>query len=225
VEFLDRLYLRHGNGKVDRFGGDRWDKNVLAALPRKQVSTIVVDQGHLYAGQWGGWSEFDGQSWTHHLNIPELQGVPITALLPGQNSLWIGTQGKGLAEWNRSTGQITWHDERRGVPDDWVTCLAQVGDKVFAGTFVGGLAWFDGSRWNDIDRLRGENVTGLDVDGTGRLSVATRTGVWLLRPDQSIERLNRPFLDSEVQSIQPQEKGLWVGTRTGLFFIAQSSPN
>jgi len=225
VEYQGRLYVRHGNGMVDRTDGERWEKNIFASLPRKQASTLSVDRERIYVGQWGGWSEYDGQLWTHHLNVPELQGLPITAVLPARDSIWIGTQNKGVAEWDRKNGRLTWHDERRGLPDDWVTCLSQMGDKLCAGTFVGGLAWCDGRSWNEIAALKGENVTGLEPDGTGGLFVATRTGVWALRADMSIKRLNdaHPFLDTEVQSIQALDRGLWVGTRTGLYFLAHPS--
>ena len=136
--FRDALYVRNGGGQVDRLDGTTWTRNVCAGLPRKEVSALAADATTLYAAQWGGWSEWDGAHWTHHLRLPELQGVPITALCPDGKTLWIGTQGRGVLAFDRETGQVRRLDA--GIPDDWVTCLAHVKDTLYAGTFVGGLA-------------------------------------------------------------------------------------
>ena len=220
VTFKDRLYLRHGNGRVDRFDGARWERDICGQLPRKQVSALAADENHLYAAQWGGWSEFDGRTWTHHLDLPDLQGLPITALCPQDDALWIGTQGRGLAQWNRKEAGLTWHDERNGLPDDWITTLACVNGKMVAGTFVGGLAAWDGARWQTAPALKGENITALEPDGNEGLFVASRTGLWHNDGAGSLTPV-RPashFLDSETQALCRDKTGLWIGTRTGLFF-------
>ena len=228
VTFKDRLYLRHGNGRVDRFDGAHWEQNICGQLPRKQVSALAADENHLYAAQWGGWSEFDGQTWTHHLDLPALQGLPITALYPQDDTLWIGTQGRGLAQWNRIENKrrsLQWHDERGGLPDDWITALACMNGTLYAGTFVGGLAAWDGTRWQTAPALKGENITALEPDGNGGVFVASRTGLWhddgagALTPVRPASR----FLDSETQALCRDKTGLWIGTRTGLFFCPNSS--
>jgi ligand-binding sensor domain-containing protein len=220
VPFQDRLYLRHGNGKVDRFDGRRWQRDVCSSLPRKQVSALATDAHRLYAAQWGGWSEFDGRSWIHHLNLPELQGVPITALCPNGATLWVGTQGRGIAQVDRATGQLRWHDERHGLPDDWVTVIERVGGSLAVGTFVGGLAQWDGARWTTAPALKGENVTALTPDGASGMFIGTRSGVWHQTESGSLLPLVQrfSFLDSEIQALYLAPGGLWVGTRTGLFF-------
>jgi Ca-activated chloride channel family protein len=126
VVFQDALYLRHGSGKIDRCDGRRWQRDVGHDLPRRQATALAADRERLYVAQWGGWSEFDGQTWQHHLRCPELQGLPITALLPDGGTLWLGTQNRGIAEVDRVSDTVHWHDERHGLPDDWVTVLAHV---------------------------------------------------------------------------------------------------
>jgi ligand-binding sensor domain-containing protein len=221
VSFRGTLYLRHGNGKVDALDRGRWRRDVFASLPRKQATALAADAHRLYVAQWGGWSEFDGAAWTHHLSRPDLQGLPITALHPDDETLWVGTQSRGIAEIDRSTGRLRWHDDRHGLPDDWVTVMARAGKSLFAGTFVGGLARWDGARWTEEPGLKGENVTVLAPDGAGGLFVGTRTGVWHRSADGSMTPMHstRPFLDREVQALCPAEGGLWVGTRTGLYFL------
>ena len=105
VTFGGRLYVRHGDGKVDCLSDMEWQRDIWHDLPRKQVSALAADGRRLYAAQWGGWSEFDSKTWTHQLQLPELQGVPVTALCPEAGRLWIGTQGRGLAEYDPQHGE------------------------------------------------------------------------------------------------------------------------
>jgi ligand-binding sensor domain-containing protein len=221
VEFKGVLYARHGGGKVDRFDGTRWSRHVFSWLPRKKAMTIAADEKRLTVAQWGGWSEYDGENWKHYLNLPELQGLPIMALHPDGSTLWIGTQSRGIGEYSYTTGKLRWHDERHGLPDDWITCIARVGSTLYAGTFVGGLAWWDGKQWATVPELKGENVTALESDGTGGLFIATRNGVWHRSARGVLQRLNNEaqFLDTEAQTLCKVPEGLWVGTRTGLYYV------
>ena len=106
VVFRGALYVRHGGGQVDRLAGTTWARNVCAGLPRKQASALAVDVKALYVAQWGGWSEWDGLRWAHHLRLPELQGLPVTALCPDGDTLLIGTQGGGALAFDRRTGHV-----------------------------------------------------------------------------------------------------------------------
>lgn len=223
VVFGGRLFVRHGSGVVDRWDGTRWARNVFAFLPRGGVSALATDWQHLYAAQWGGWSETNGHVWTHHLTLPALRGQIITALCPEGGTLWLGTQGRSVAEVSRAAGTVRWHDERAGLTDDWITCLAQIGPTLCAGTFVGGLnCRTDGSgpntRWSAPAALRGANVTALAPDGTGGVWAATRSGVWHRNAGGQWAALDS-FLEPEAQALLPVPGGLWIGTRTGLDFL------
>jgi len=222
----DALWVRHGDGKVDKFDGRAWTRDVWrAALPRKQASALAVTEDRIYAAQWGGWSETgdNGKSWTHRLTLPALQGVPVTTLLPDRatNTLWVGTQGRGLAECDLETGAFrAWRNERDGLPDDWITTLCRVHDTVYAGTFVGGLALKRDSetRWTTEPRLAGENVTAL-APARNSLYIATRQAVFRRTPNNALTRLqdDRPALDTETQCLLPTDSTLWVGTRTAVW--------
>lgn len=223
VVFGGRLFVRHGSGVVDRWDGTRWARNVFAFLPRGGVSALATDGTRLYAAQWGGWSETDGHVWTHHLTLPALRGQIITALCPEGGTLWLGTQGRSVAEVSRAAGTVRWHDERVGLTDDWITCLAQIGPTLCAGTFVGGLnCRTAGSgpkqRWSAPAALRGANVTALVPDGKGGVWAATRSGVWH-RSAGGQWAVLAAFLEPEAQALLPVPGGLWIGTRTGLDFL------
>jgi ligand-binding sensor domain-containing protein len=221
AEFRGALYLRHGGGQVDRLVRGRWFRNVFRSLPRKQVSALSADGNQLYAGQWGGWSEFDGQTWSHYLKIPELQGLVVTCLLPDGGTLWAGTQGGGLVAFDRRTRTARRFDERHGLTDDWITALARSGDRLYAGTFTGGLLIRDGDHWRKVPEVRGATITALAPAGDYGLYVATRSGGYRLTSAGKAERLeaSAPYLDPELQALYPVPGGLWVGARTGVFFV------
>src|SRR5205823_1231568 len=115
---------------------------------------------------------------------------------------------------------LRWHDERLGMPDDWITALARAGGTLYAGTFVVGLARWDGHRWKTIPALDGQNVTALAAGAHGVLYVATRHGLFRIRQGDLAEPLNPryPFLETELQALLVIPGGLWVGGRTGLYF-------
>lgn len=237
VVFQDRLYLRHGNGKVDRYDArsDQWELDITAKLPRSQVAALCVDGQHLYIAQWGGWSEYDGRTWTSHLKTPELQGLTLTALCPQNSSLWIGTQGRGVAQVRLSDSTLLrWHDERHGLSDDWITALACAGNVLHAGTFVGGESIWDGHHWSPTTApaLQTENVTAFEPDGAGGLFVSTRRYLWHHSTNEMTHEISLPLNagknpnsnlnknpnDAEIQCLCQTPDGLWIGTRTGLYY-------
>ncbi|MCX6344872.1 MAG: hypothetical protein NT018_07340 [Armatimonadetes bacterium] len=224
VEFGGALYVRHGSGKVDRFNGKSWERNVFAALPRKQVSVLAADDKRIYLAQWGGWSEFDGKTWEHHLKVKELQGFPITALLPDSNTIWVGTQGRGLAEVARLNEKVKWHDERNGLPDDWVKRIAKCGDSVCAGTFTGGLARLEGSSWISAKELGQGEITDLIAEQDGSVLAATRKGVWRISGDGRIAKIASIAPEIDAQALALNENGIWIGARTGIWFTSTHSP-
>ncbi len=215
----DRLWVRHGGGLVDSFDGRNWTKNVLQSIPRQGVYALAGEGKTLFAAGWGGWSEWNGSKWTPHFKIAELQGVPLMGLLPDGEWLWIATQSRGLGRYSRKSGSFRWFDERDGLGDDWITSLAKTGGKIYAGTFVGGLARLDGEKWHVFETTRGQNVTAIQADGQGGVWAATRNGVWKIEGDTAT-KIEKSWLDSEVQALYRGKNGMWVGTRTSLNFLA-----
>jgi ligand-binding sensor domain-containing protein len=215
AEFDGKLYVRHGSGKVDRFDGSRWELDVCRSLPRKQTSMIYSDGKRLYAGQWGGWSEFDGRAWSHFLRCPDLQGAQVTSILPEEDKMWVGTQGHGLAEVSRRSLAVKWHDERLGMPDDWIKCTGRLGTETFAGTFVGGLARMCDGKWQVVKEVGPGEVTALTTD-TDTLYISTRTGIFRREPSGATTQV---FSEAggEVQALCIIGSEFWIGTRTGIY--------
>ncbi|PQV65066.1 hypothetical protein B1R32_10273 [Abditibacterium utsteinense] len=215
--FQHQLYVRHGGGLVDSFDGQIWTKNALKTIPRKGIYALAGDNKTLFAAGWGGWSEWDGATWTPHFEIAELKGVPILGLLLDGDYLWIATQSRGLGCFNRQTKSFRWFDERDNLPDDWITTLAQSGGKIYAGTFVGGLARLDGEKWHVFEELKGQNVTAL-AESNGKLWAATRNGIWEIEGDKAT-KVEKSWLDGEVQALLSTKNGMWIGARTSLNWL------
>lgn len=220
--FGGALYVRHGGGAIDRFDGARWARNVFPWLPRHKALGLAGDGKKLAIAQWGGWSEWDGSRWTHAFPA-SMANIAIPSLLREDSTLWIGTQSRGLAQWNDAqAGSDTparWHDERDGLGDDWITALARSDKMLAAGTFVGGLSLFDGQKWS-APILDGENVTALEGEPGGGFFIATRHGTWHRDAGGSMHRIGG--VDEEAQALLRQGAGLWIGTRTGLFWVADA---
>ena len=215
LSWRDKLYVRHGNGIVDAFDGASWEKNALKTLPRRGVYAMAGDDKRLLAAGWGGWSEWDGQNWTPHYDLPELKGVPIMNMATQGDDIWIGTQSRGIAKWTRATNELKFFDERDGLNDDWITALYVQGARVWAGTFVGGLYVFENDKWRAFDETKGENVTAIVPDKSGGVWATTRRGLFRARGDNA-EKVSESWLDDEQQALCADENGLWIGARTSL---------
>lgn len=219
--FADKLYVRHSNETVDCFDGATWKRNVFDQLPRKQIISLAADDRNLYLGQWGGWSAWDGAKFSHYLKLPALQIVPLVQIVPDPKTgnLWLATENRGLFEWDARAQKLRHFDERDGLPDDWITGVSRRGERVYAGTFQGGVAWKDDSeiRWHASGWKANISALASDADQT---YIATRTGLYCddttgvlrkcdgrLAPDQR-----------EIQALLPAANGLWIGTRGGLLF-------
>ena len=132
--------------------------------------------------------------WRAFQPFPETPNVPVSAILhraepDGSTSLWLGTDGYGVAVWRG--GVWTRIDSRSGaLGNDTVLALAEsraIGGRrlIWVGSRNGGLSSFDGERWRRFDQAGGALPSDLvqalvetvDADGRGTLWVGTRDGL------------------------------------------------
>ena len=224
LSWRNKLYVRHGNGIVDAFDGANWEKNVLKTIPRRGVYALAGNEKRLLAAGWGGWAEWDGQSWTPFYNLPALKGVPIMNMAMQNDDVWIGTQSRGVAKWTRATNELKFYDERDGLNDDWISALCVDGARVWAGTFVGGLHVFQNGKWRAFDPTQGENVTAIVPDKNGGAIAATRRGCYRARGENA-EKIGGSWLDDEQQALCASANGLWLGARTSLNLWKWDAPS
>ena len=207
LPFLGRLYIRHGTGAIDVLAA-KITRGFETNLPRKQATTLATDGKSLFVGQWGGWSEYDGNRWRHHFDVPELRGVQVTWLAATKDDVWVGTQGSGLLRIGRSSEGVKAFDERSGLKDDWITCLAVDGTTVLAGTFAGSLARIE----------EGSVTTGgpLGIRALAPPYFASMSSLWRVEGNR-FQPTKLPFEPREIQAICITSDSIWIGCRTALY--------
>lgn len=170
----------------------------------------------------GAWT-----AWTGDERTPMLQAQAITTDARGR--VWIGSLA-GLMQLDPATGALTHHDVASGaLAVDWVTAVVPWGDGVVAGTYHGGLTWFDGATpsleregtragalpagWVNPHAMRRHGDT-LWFGALDRGLVVGTRGAWT-RLDLADGLPSR-----DVTAILPVSGSMWIGTRGGLAVIA-----
>lgn len=180
-------------------------------LINEWVYGIAVDsQDRVWFGTEGGISRFDGQhwvSWTHSdgLGAPNVDGRP-----PSKNT-GLGTRERhdlGVL----SGGEATYN------PSYVFSVLIDRHDVLWAGTWGGGLARFDGKTWTnytDRDGLAGNIVYALAQDGDGTLWVGTNRGLSRFDGErwQNYGR-HEGLSNLDVYAVAVADGGdVWIGTK------------
>jgi hypothetical protein len=207
VPFGRTFAYRIGSGRV--FVGGT---NELIA---KDTTFLSADRSGLIMGRYGGWSTYGAKGFAAS-NDPHLKGISPTCRLDVAGTTYVGTQNRGLLVVRNGTPRGL--DEGRGMPDDWITCLADHEGSVFAGTFVGGLAVLqDGQLTHKL--LPGENVTAMQPF-RGRLYISTRYGLFRWSSGRVEPIVFQPrAMTAEIQCMAADEQALYLGTRTGVYRI------
>ncbi|MCO5297823.1 MAG: hypothetical protein M9921_13305 [Fimbriimonadaceae bacterium] len=220
VEFQGKLYVRQSTGEVDRFDRKAWTRNVFPWLLRGSSTCLGDGEGRLLVGQFGGWSEFDGQRWSHFLDVEALQGQVVTALASDRGMVWVGTQQSGVVAVDRKTKSAMTLDLRSGLGDDWVRRILADTRGLVVGLFLSGAYVWQGTGFARLtSNLEGE-ATGLARNpSTGTLYVGSRDGLW--RVEHGVGTLvELPETTAmEVQALHATPLGLWVGMPSGLGYL------
>ncbi|MFA5031379.1 MAG: two-component regulator propeller domain-containing protein [bacterium] len=116
-------------------------------------------------------------NWINYTN-----GQRVEALADNGNELWIGTGG-GLVKLDKTTDSMTFYNKANsGLPENVVTAIAvdKNGNK-WIGTFVGGLAKFDGTNWTVYNTsnsgLPHDCIDAVAIDNSENIWVATWAGL------------------------------------------------
>lgn len=218
--FQGCLFVRRSTGQVDRFDGKGWIKDVFPWLPRTEATSIVVGDGKIMVGQYGGWSEYDGKKWSHFLKLPELESYVVTALAARDGQVWVGTQERGGLLFDRKTRKLTAFDQRQGLGDDWVRGILLDRQGVAFSLFRTGAFQLRDQRFERLTPEVANEATGLARNpATGTLFVGSREGLWRIEaagahrvPIEGIESL-------EIQATLATAAGIWLGTPNGAAFV------
>lgn len=198
-------------------------------LVGQPITTLVDSPDGLIAGTAEGriWRR-EGGAWKTLATPPDVAGMAITAMLRtedgrGHSTLWVGTDGRGLAAWDGRG----WRRYRlgQGLPSDSVWSLQADGSparELWIGTDAG-LARFHFGGWSQADAglgLLDPSVYGLAVPTlpglAGSAWFGTRTAVYRLQ-EGAIARVKLPEGDGSFAMAQWQGE-FYVATRSGSLY-------
>ena len=183
-------------------------------LVNEWVYGIDVDsQGQVWFATEGGVSMFDGKKWKAWTHNEGLGGANVDGLEVSPNT--------GLGTRTRHDLAVQMGSKTSYNPSYVFAILAAPDNMIWAGTWGGGVARFDGKTWRNFtnkDGLAGNIVYAITRDAKGALWFGTNNGV--SRYDgktwRSFGRLSG-LLDNNVYSLAVAPNGdIWAGTRRGV---------
>jgi ligand-binding sensor domain-containing protein len=180
------------------------------------ISVDAVDR--VWFGTEGGVSMFDGkrwQSWTHQDGL----GAANDENLPFSANTGLGTRSRHDLSVG-AEGPATYN------PNYVFSILAAVDGSVWAGTWGGGVARWDGKAWRNYsarDGLAGNIVYSLAQDKQGVLWFGTHRGLsrWDGKTFKNFGTA-QGLLDNNVYAVAVAPDGdIWVGTKKGVARIGR----
>ena len=201
------------DGKTGKFS------TYVKELVNEWVYGITVDtQDRVWFGTEGGVSMFDGRkwvSWTHKDGL----GAANTDNLPHSTNTGLGTRSRHDLSVG-ADGPATYN------PNYVFSILHAADGSIWAGTWGGGAARWDGKAWTNQtikDGLAGNIVYSLVQDQTGALWFGTNRGV--SRYDGKAWQTfgtQQGLLDSNVYALAVAPDGdVWAGTKKGVARIGR----
>ncbi len=218
--------------------------SVEEGLSQSTVTAVLQDRtGLLWIGTQDGLNRYDGYGFEVYRSDPDdPESLPrdwILSLAEGASGdLWIGTEGGGLARWQRASDTFLRYppepENPAGLSGDRVLAITiDRAGMVWLGTFEAGLNVLDPATGelrrfrhdpSDPESLADDRIRDIYQDPDGNLWVGTMGG--LHRFDRGREAFvryrhdpsdPRSLSDDRVRAIlQDGEGALWVGTFEGL---------
>lgn len=194
-------------------------KTYLKELVNEWVYGLDIDsRGHVWIGTEGGINRFDGETWqvwTHEQGL----GAPNKRGLSFSTNTGLGTRSRHDLS-VLVGGQETYNP-------NYVFCIkVDNNDTVWAGTWGGGVSYFDGKQWRNLSNengLAGNIVYSIEIDDRGNYWFGTNKGLSIYNGDQW-QTLSKKdgLLDSHVYAIAiTANNKIWAGTKNGVAVIEQ----
>lgn len=202
-------------------GGDRFTTYV-EELVNEWVYGVAVDaKQRVWFGTEGGISMFDGRVWQSWTSKDGL-GAPNTDKLPISLNTGLGTRSR------HDLGVLV-DGEPSYNPNYVFSVTVDTDDRVWAGTWGGGVSRYDGKQWTSYttrDGLAGNIVFSVTQAPDGAMWFGTNNGVSRFdgRRWQNFGRRDGLFGDSVYALAATPTGEIWVGTKRGVARIARELP-
>lgn len=194
-----------------------WDSD--AGLPQNSIYCITQDSsGFMWFGTAEGLVKFDGFDFElfDKYSVPELKSNVILSVAETKDKcLWIGLRNGGLVK--KCGNTFTAFSKDSGLTSMTVTSILENGDKIYFGTFAGGITIYSNGKFSPFEQnslLPDSFIHQMAVSKDGTLYTATDKGLFAIK-DRSVTKYseNEGLPESNIKSILIDSKdNLWVGT-------------
>jgi len=211
--------LWFGAQAANYFNGTTWSVyNRADGLAGNRVQALAIDnQQRIWFGTPTGLSVWNGNTF---FNLTEANGLPsadVTALLPDDDTMWIGSNGGGLFRFAQNRLQL-FSPDQLALPSDVITALALANDKTLLVGTNRGIARVQDGTATLIAEIAGFAITAIGVTEGDELWVGTRdNGLlyfdgerWTQPPDNVI-----PPSPHVTAILVDQVGSVWVGSVSG----------
>jgi diguanylate cyclase (GGDEF)-like protein len=194
-------------------------------VSNRPVSALSVDsEGRILLLSPSGFLVQEGRGWRLVDRSSGLRGAASAAIEDRQHVLWVGLDGRGLAQW-RGYQQWESYSTESGLASDVVTEILPLGNTLWVGSLAGlsrGLRQGGAVRWSQVPGLQGFTVYAVRRAPDGELWLSTaQRGVARFSPKTGrIQWLGEAqgLLGKTVFSLLfDHQQRLWAGTNEGLF--------
>jgi len=158
-------------------------------------------------------------------NLSRFQGLlnnHVYACTAFQGYLYAGTLGGICVIAGRKVTDC-FTSASSGLPANWITSFCQCGPCLYAGTYGGGLARFSEGKWESLQKITGAvevNNNCLVSFKEYVLAGTVRSGLLILDTrKQKCSTFISGLPSRNVTALLVEEKGLYIGTDSGLLFI------
>ena len=190
---IDGLYiLDPSNRKLSHYEHSRTDP---FSLPNNSIWEISEDrQGNVWIGTYSGtlcYVNINESSAfkTYHPQNSGLNHTPVSAFAEDENYLWIGTEGGGINQMNKATGEFSYFSSEKGITSNNVkSLLTDAHHNLWISTFMGGVDFYDIGQKKVINyrHIKGDPHS-LLVNDVRKAVLEGDSGIWVAYQYQKAE--------------------------------------
>lgn len=195
--------------------------SILHAAPIQTRSS--ASSAHLVLATSRGLALGQEKQWRALTAVQGLPSNSVYAVLPHRESIYAGTLS-GLAQLNAGRVVRTFKDSNSKLTHNWVTALCTAGQRLFVGTYGGGV--FELTPAGELASFAAEigkqtvNPNAMASDEE-RLYVGTLEGAWVLEfESRKWTRLKSELPSATVMSVASDGENIYFGTTGGIARIS-----
>ncbi|RZA00595.1 MAG: T9SS type A sorting domain-containing protein [Sphingobacteriaceae bacterium] len=196
-----------------------------SALPVENISDVAFDKdGNIWAVHEQGISIIDTKEWEQIENPATLKENErlLTIVFDGENTAWLSTSVGNIYSYKNQTWKRFSYDDKT-FAGGYVMDMKfdPKTNKLWAGTWGGGLNYFDGTTWNNY-KAEPIIISALLMDAENNMwsSAMYPTSLEITKPNGEkviYNAENSPLPATNITALEQDENGnIWIGTDAGI---------